>query len=75
MDKFLALVEDLLETDRKLTADMEYTRTGEWDSLTIISFLAMINIEYNKTLRVADFKAAKTFSDLYEIVDKAAEDE
>lgn len=68
MDDFLQKVEDILETEESLTADMELTAVENWDSLSIISFLAMVDIEYDKVMKFADFKEAKTFGDLYQLV-------
>ena len=74
MNDFLEMIADLLETDETLTADTEYASLENWDSLTIISLLATVNIDYNKTLRMADFKKTKTLGDIYAIIEQAPED-
>lgn len=74
MNDFLEMIADLVETDEALTADTEYASLENWDSLTIISLLATVNIDYNKTLRMADFKKTKTLGDIYAIIEQAPED-
>lgn len=44
-------------------ADLE-----EWDSLSLVSFMAMANAAYGKKVIPADVKMAKTIGDLYELV-------
>lgn len=70
MDKFLENIMDILDTEHKIEAETRLDTIEEWDSLSIISLLAMVNVEYGKTMRVADFKGAVTFQDLYDIIMK-----
>lgn len=74
MDKFLEIVADLLEVDGPLKPEMVYKEFENWDSLTIVSLLAQINLTFNKTLRMADFKDTKTLGDIYAIIEAAPED-
>lgn len=71
MDNFLENIADILDTDKELQPDMRLDSVEGWDSLSVVSMLAMINVEYGKTMHVADFKGAVTFQDLYDIVQKA----
>lgn len=68
MEEFLEKVAELLELEGKIDPEMSLTGVEGWDSLSIVSFLAMVDIEYDKVLRVTDFKDAKTFGDLYKYV-------
>lgn len=68
MNEFLHKMEDLLDLEEDLTLDMKFRETGEWDSLSMIAFLAMADAEYNTKLTVADCKEAITFADLYELL-------
>ena len=68
MDEFLEKVAELLEREDMIDPQEKLEDAEEWDSLTIISFLAMVDIEYDKQMKVADFKNAKTFADLYECI-------
>ena len=74
MEKFLTIVVDLLETEDELTANTEYADLENWDSLTIVSLLAAVNIEYNKTLHMADFKGTKTLGEIFDVIKRAHED-
>ena len=69
----MELVADLLETKQKLSPEMEYRSFESWDSLTVISFLAMVDVEYNKKMRMADVKDTKTFQELYDAVQQFGE--
>ena len=74
MNEFLKMIAELLETDEILTADTEYDTLENWDSLTLMSLLATINIDYNKTVHMVDFKETKTLGDIYAVIQKAPED-
>ena len=61
-------VMEILDTEQTIEADTRLDTIEEWDSLSIISLLAMVNVDYGKTMRVSDFKGAATFRDLYDII-------
>ena len=64
----MALVEDFLDTGSTLAPEMEYRQLEQWDSLAVISFLAMVNVEYGKMMHKEDLAGTKTFRDLYALV-------
>lgn len=68
MEKFLEQIEEILDTEQEITAESRLADIEEWDSLSIVSFLAMANVEYGKSLRKADFAGAETIGDLYRIL-------
>lgn len=70
MEKFLQKVADILEMDGNLTPDTKYSQLENWDSLAVVSTLAMINIEYGKKMRAVDFQGAETLGELYDIIQK-----
>ena len=70
MDNFLKKVMDILDTEQEISAETRLDTIEEWDSLSVISLLAMVNVDYGKTMRVSDFKGAVTFQDLYDIIMK-----
>ena len=74
MERFLSLIDEIIEEDVELAPETEYRKLESWDSLMAISFLAMVNVEYGKTLRMADVKNTETLADLYEVVQKAKAD-
>lgn len=68
MEKFIGYLQEILETTKVLTMDTELKNIEEWDSLSIVSFAAMANIEYGVTLNASQVKEAKTVRDLYNLV-------
>ena len=68
MEKFLKNVMEILDIEKKIEPETRLDAIEEWDSLSIVSLLAMVNVEYRKTMRVSDFKEAVTFQYLYDII-------
>lgn len=52
----------------ELTPATEFRTLDGWSSLVALSIIAMIDDEYEVTLKGADIQAAKTIEDLYNIV-------
>lgn len=66
IDNFAAQME---ETDpAEIQATTVFRDLDEWSSLSALSILAMVDEEYEVTLKGEDMKAAKTVEDLYNIV-------
>ena len=66
---FLKLFQEVLEKeDNSLNVEDEFRNLNEWDSLAVLSVLAMINEEYDITIPRNDFDKLKTIQDLYEYV-------
>ncbi len=66
IDNFAAQME---ETDpAEIQATTVFRDLDEWSSLSALSILAMVDEEYDVTLKGEDMKAAKTVEDLYNIV-------
>ncbi len=70
MDKFMENIIEILDVEQEITPETRLDSIEEWDSLSIVSLLAMVNVEYGKTMRMSDFKDAETFKDLFDIIDK-----
>lgn len=68
MEKFLEKMIDILDCEQEVTMETELADLEEWDSLSLVSFMAMANAAYNKKVVPADVKMAKTIADLYELV-------
>ena len=68
MDKFIEKLIDVMDIEEEITADTVLGDLEEWDSLSLVSFMAMANSEYGKRIVPADVKMAKTVADLYELV-------
>ncbi|AIF53721.1 hypothetical protein [Pelosinus sp. UFO1] len=68
MDKFLEVLAEVLDTEAQFTMDTVLKTIEEWDSLSVVSFAAMADIEYGKKLVASDIKKAQTVKDLYNLV-------
>lgn len=70
LDEFVALfAEQFDETDAsEITADKNFRDLDEWSSLIGLSVIAMIDEEFDVTLRGEDMRKANTPAELYEIV-------
>lgn len=70
LDEFVALfAEQFDETDSsEITADKNFRELKEWSSLIGLSVIAMIDEEFDVTLRGEDMRKANTPAELYEIV-------
>lgn len=57
------------ETDpSEITASTNFRDLEEWSSLTALSIIAMVDEEYDVTLKGDDIKNANTVEDLYNTV-------
>lgn len=68
MEAFIEKMIDVLDYEGKLTMDTVLDEVEEWDSLSLVSYLAMANAIYGKKIESSDVKQAKTVSDLYNLV-------
>ena len=61
------------ETDAsEFKADTEFKGLDEWSSLMALSIIAMVDDEYDITLKGDDIRAAETIEDLFNIVKSKA---
>lgn len=68
-DFILKFAEQFETTDRSgITASTRYKELEEWDSLTALSIIAMVNTNYNVELIGADVRGATTVEDLFNLV-------
>lgn len=70
MDKkeILKMVLDNLEIEDDLEINLELDRLEQWDSMSIIGFIAFADDKFNKDINVADIKKCKTVGDLVELL-------
>lgn len=68
MQEFIEKIIDVMDIEEEITADTLLEDLEEWDSLSLVSFMAMANAAYGKKVVPADVKMAKTVADLYELV-------
>ena len=57
-----------LMTDAKRLAEYETDDIEEWDSLSLVSYIAMANSSYGKKINASEVRKAVTVQDLYDLV-------
>lgn len=66
----IALIEECMDLeDGTLKPEDLLTDYEEWDSVTALSIIAMIDEKFNKTLLGNDLKEAKTVSDVIALME------
>lgn len=68
MDAFLEKMIDVLDTEAKISLDTKLKELEEWDSLSVVSFLAMANTSYGKKINPQAVMTAQTIGDLYTLI-------
>lgn len=68
--KFVNNFEDILDEPElvELTENTSFKDIDEWDSLTNLSLIAMIDSEYNVKLNSDDINNSETISDLVNLI-------
>ena len=70
MDKFLNLVADILNREENsISFQDDFREYNEWDSLAALSFLAMINEEYDVIISRRDFDNMITLEQIYQYIE------
>lgn len=67
MDEFLKKVASILEEESLQETD-ELTSFPQWDSLAVLSVIAMLDANYGVNLRAADLGTVKTAGELWNLV-------
>ena len=49
MEKFIEKMVDVLDSEEEITAETILSDLEEWDSLSVVSFMAMANAVYGKS--------------------------
>ena len=75
LDEFVkAFAAEFDETpEDQFKADTEFKALDEWSSLTALSIIAMVDEEYDVTLKGDDMRAAVTIQDLFNTVQAKAQ--
>ena len=69
MENFICLISEALEKNsEQIDKKDEFRNYEEWDSLAVLSLIAMIKQNYNITIPRKDFDELKTVSELYEYI-------
>lgn len=64
--KFADIFDDLDEST--ITADTEFRNLDDWDSITGLSVIAMVDEEYGVTLNAEDMRGSRTIGDIYNTI-------
>ncbi len=66
MDKFIPLLSEILGLRAdEISPETALRKLKTWDSVAMVQFLAMADLEYNKNVIVEDLTAAETVKDLF----------
>ena len=52
----------------QISAETEYKKLEEWDSLAVLSVVSMVDEEFEVTITGADLRAINTIEELYNFV-------
>lgn len=71
MEKFIEILAEALEMEAsELEANNKFRDYKEWDSLAVLSVIAMIKQNYGMTIPRKDFDTLLTVEDLYNYVSR-----
>lgn len=65
--KFAELFDDTDESE--IQADTDFTELDEWSSLIVLSVIAMVKTEYDKTVTSKEIRACDDVEALYKLVE------
>jgi acyl carrier protein len=69
IDQFAEQFADAIEVSREsIDAGTEFKKLEVWDSLCVLTIIAMVDTNYSITVGGNDLETASTVGDLYEIV-------
>jgi acyl carrier protein len=69
MEKFISLMSEIMNLSADLISpENALDKIKTWDSMAMVQFLAMVDVEYNKNIIIDDLVAAETIKDLYALV-------
>lgn len=65
---FKVKLEECLEVERELSLDENFKELEEWDSLAVLTVLAMINEEYDVTISRDMLEKVNTVKELWGVI-------
>lgn len=68
MEKFIEKMVDILDAEEEVTMESVLEDIEEWDSLSLVSYIAMANSSYGKKINASEVRKAVTVQDLYDLV-------
>ena len=70
---FLQRLSTKILSSEKVDMDQDLRMIQAWDSLSAVSFLAMVDVEFGSTINPLELKGAQTVRDLYELACEGAD--
>ena len=67
MDELLEQLADILEVD-EINPNAEFESFEDWDSLSVLSIIAMVQSKYKIVLTATEVRDAKTAQGLFELI-------
>ena len=67
-ETFLEKMADILDAEEEISFDTELSGLEEWDSLSIVSYIAMANASCGMKGDVKKVREAVTIGDLYDLL-------
>lgn len=68
--KKISIIEECMDLDEgTLRMDTDLTGFEEWDSVTALSIIAMVDEYFHKTITGAELKKARTVSDVVSLME------
>jgi len=71
MDKLVKNIEELLEVEN-LDTNLKFTDLIEWDSLSVLSILALLDSDYGMNLDQKEIESFASIADFIKYVEKNA---
>ncbi|ASE63559.1 hypothetical protein H3Z85_09100 [Chryseobacterium indologenes] len=65
---FLEKLQEELEEEQSLTVDTNLKELESYDSISLLSIIAFVDENFNKTVDTRDFKDVETVSDLMKVI-------
>ena len=65
---FIEKMMDILDAEEEITMDTQLDDIEEWDSLSVVSYVAMANTACGKKIELKTVREAETIRDLYELL-------
>jgi len=70
-NKFVSQFKEVLDIEsQEIGLDLEFRNMEEWDSLALLSVIAMIDDEYDIIIKGNSFKELKTIGDIIDYINK-----
>ncbi len=69
LDQFVELFKDVMEmNNQKIKPDDKFKEYEDWDSLAVLSILAMVNQEFDIVIPRREFESVNTIRELYVLI-------